>query len=95
LKFSEAKFIIFRSLNAHQVLIIVVDTRIFGCVADSLQQRRFAGISPTDYEDAKSSIFRSEFIWIKAAHGHGRGKGKERLRGNAAVMGHAGLLVAV
>jgi hypothetical protein len=76
---SEAEFIIFRSLNTHQVLIIVVDTRILGCVADSLQQRRFAGISPTDYKDAKSSIFGSEVIWIKVAHG--RGRGKERLRG--------------
>jgi hypothetical protein len=86
---SEAEFIIFRSLNTHQVLIIVVDARIFGCVADSLQQRRFAGISTTDYKDAKSSIFRSEFIWIKAAHGRGKawGKGKERLRGNAQRSG--------
>ena len=46
-------------MNAHQVLIIVVDTRILSCVADLLQERRFASISPTDYKDAKVSIFLS------------------------------------
>ena len=56
-------------MNPHQVLIIVVDTRILSCVADSLQERRFAGISPTDYKDTKVSIFRSEVIGIKVAHG--------------------------
>ena len=56
-------------MNTHQVLIIVViDTRIFGCVADSLQERRFASISPTDYKDAKVSIFRSEVVWITVVH---------------------------
>ena len=59
----------FRSMNTHQILIIlVVDTRILGRVADSLQDRRFARISPTDYKDAKASIFRSEVIGIKVAH---------------------------
>jgi hypothetical protein len=54
---SEAEFI-FRSMNTHQVLIIlVVDTRVLGCVADSLQERRFASISPTDYKDTKASIY--------------------------------------
>ena len=65
---SEAEFM-FRSLNTHQVLIIVVDTWILGCIADSLQERRFASISPTDYKDTKVSIFRSEVIGIKVAHG--------------------------
>ena len=65
---SEAEFI-FRFLNPHQVLIIVVDTRILSCVADSLQERCFASISPTDYKDTKVSIFRSEVIGIKVAHG--------------------------
>ena len=60
---SEAEFI-FRSLNTHQVLIIVVDTRILGCVADSLQQCCFASISPTNYKD---SIFRSDVIGISVA----------------------------
>ena len=57
----------------HQVLmVLVVDTRILGCVADSLQDRRFASISPTDYKDTKISIFRSEVIGI--AHGRCEGK---------------------
>ena len=56
-------------MNTHQVLIIiVVDARILGCVADSLQERRFAGISPTDYKDAKASIFRSKVVGITVVH---------------------------
>ena len=56
-------------MNTHQVLIIVViDARILVCVADSLQERRFAGISPTDYKDAKVSIFRSEGVGITVVH---------------------------
>ena len=51
------------SMNTHQVLVIViVDTRVLGCVADSLQERRFPSIGPTDYKDTKASIFRSEII---------------------------------
>ena len=57
-------------MNAHQIVIIlVVDTRVLSCVADSLQERRFARISPTDYKDTKASIFRSEVIAIAVAHG--------------------------
>jgi hypothetical protein len=56
-------------MNAYQVLIIlVVDTRVLGCVADSLQERRFTSISPTDYKDTKVLIFRSEVIGITVAH---------------------------
>jgi hypothetical protein len=51
------------SMNTHQVLaIVIVDTRVLGCVADSLQERRFPSIGPTDYKDTKASIFRSEII---------------------------------
>jgi hypothetical protein len=65
---SEAEFI-FRSINTHHVLIIlVVDTRVLGCVADSLQERSFASISTTDYKDTKASIFFSELIGIEVAH---------------------------
>jgi hypothetical protein len=71
LKMLEAEFIIFRSLNTHQVLImIVVDTRILGCVADSLQERSFASIGPSNYKDSKMSILCSEIIGITVAH-HG------------------------
>ena len=57
-------------MDTYQVLIIiVVDTRIFGCVADSLQERRFASISPTDYKNTKVSIFRSEVVGITVVHG--------------------------
>ena len=57
-------------MNTHQVLIIVVvDTRVLGCVADSLQERRFASISPTDYKDTKTSIFRSKVVEFTVAHG--------------------------
>ena len=56
-------------MNTHQVLIVlVVDTRVLGCVADSLQERRFASISPTDYKDTKASIFRSEVIESTVVH---------------------------
>ena len=65
---SDAEFM-FRSMNTHQVLIIlVIDTRVLGCVADSLQERRFAGISSTDYKNTKASICRSEVIGITVAH---------------------------
>ena len=57
-------------MNTHQVLIIVVvDTRIFGRVADSLQERRFASISPTNYKNTKVGIFRSEVVGITVVHG--------------------------
>ena len=56
-------------MNTHQVLIVlVVNTRILGCVADSLQECRFASISPTNYKDTKAFIFRSEVIVFTAAH---------------------------
>jgi hypothetical protein len=59
---SEAE-IMLNSMNTHQALtILVVDTRVLGCVADSLQERRFPSIGPTDYKDTKASIFRSEII---------------------------------
>ena len=65
---SEADFI-FGSINTHQVLIIVVvDTRILGGITDSLQECRFASISPTDYKNTKASIFRSKVIGIAVAH---------------------------
>ena len=60
---------IFRSMNTHQILIVlIVDTRVLGCVADSLQECSFASISPTDYEDTKAFIFRSEVIEFTAVH---------------------------
>ena len=66
---SEAEFI-FRSINTHQVLlIVVVDARILSCVADPLQERRFASIGPTDYKDTKVSIFRLEVVGITVFHG--------------------------
>ena len=58
----EAEFIL-SPMNTHQVLaILVIYTRVLGCVADSLQERRFSSISPTDYKDTKARIFHSEFI---------------------------------
>ena len=86
---SEAEFI-FRSMNTHQVLLIVVDTRILRCVADSLQERRFASIGPSDYKDTKVSIFRSEVIGITIAQhvvvDYHRVKIK-KLRGNKQYQG--------
>ena len=65
-------------MNTHQVLIIlVVDTRVLGCVADSLQERRFASISSTYYKYTKASICSSEVIGITVAHGRCGGEGKE------------------
>ena len=82
---SDAEFI-FRSMNTHQVLIIlVVDTRVLGCVTNSLQKRRFASVSSTDYKDTKTSIFRSEVIGITIAHGRcGWGVKRNYARGNSA-----------
>ena len=57
-------------MNTHQVLIIrVVDTRLFSCVADSLQKCRFTSISSTDYKYTKASISCSEVIEFTVAHG--------------------------
>ena len=67
MKFSEAE-IIFRSMNTHQVLIIVVETRILSCVANSLQESRFTSIGPSNYKDTKVSVFRSKVIGISVAH---------------------------
>ena len=61
---SEADFI-FRSMKTHQVLLIlVVDTRFLGCVADLLQEGRFASISLTDYKDTEAKV-----IGITVTHG--------------------------
>ena len=61
-------------MKTHQVLIIlVVDTRVFGCIADSLQERRFASISPSDYKDTEAGIFRPKVIRrLKVTVPHGR-----------------------
>ena len=67
MKISEAE-IIFRSMNTHQVLIIVVETRILSCIANSLQERRFTSIGPPNYKDTKVSVFRSKVIGISVAH---------------------------
>ena len=57
-------------MKTHQVLfILVVDTWVLGCIADSLQERCFASISPSDYKDAKAFISLSKLIGIKVAHG--------------------------
>ena len=57
-------------MKTHQVIIIlVVDTRVFGCVADSLQERCFASIGPSDYKDTKAGICRSKIITITVIHG--------------------------
>ena len=50
-------------MNTHQLhILLVVDTRVLSCVANSLQERRFASISLTDYKDTKASILPSEVI---------------------------------
>ena len=55
-------------MNTHQVLLIVEDTRILGCVTDSLQEGCFASIGPSDYKYTKVSILCSEVIGITIAH---------------------------
>ena len=56
-------------MNTHQVLIIlVVDTRVLGCVADPLQKRRFASISPTNHKNTKARILLSDVIGITVVH---------------------------
>jgi hypothetical protein len=60
-------------MNTHQVLLIlVVDVRALGCFADSLQERRFARISPTDYKDTKASTCTCHSEVIGIAHHDGR-----------------------
>ena len=78
-----SEVVIFRSMNAHQVLIfIVVDTRIVCCVADSLQERSYASIGTTDYKNTKASIFCSEIIGFAVDHGRcGEGTSWERRSG--------------
>jgi hypothetical protein len=68
------------SMNTHQVLItLVVDTRVLCCVADLLQERRLASISPTYYKDTKTNIFFSEVIGIST------GEVYCSMRGNATL----------
>ena len=62
--------VIFKSTNTHQVLIVVVDTRVLGSVADTLQEGCFTSVSPTDYKYSKASILRSEVIVITVAIAH-------------------------
>ena len=64
---SEAEFI-FKSMNTHQVLLIVVDTRVLGCVTDSLQERSLSSIGPSDYKYTKVSVLCSEVVGITIAH---------------------------
>ena len=60
--------------KTYQVLIVlIVDTRVLGRIADSLQERRFACISPSNYKNTKAGIFPSKFIGIKVAHVVGDG----------------------
>ena len=57
-------------MNTHQILfVVVVDTRVIGCITNTLQERCFASISPTNYKNTKSSILRSLFISIRIVHG--------------------------
>ena len=75
-------------MNTHQVLIIIIDTRILCCVTDPLQERRFASIGPSDYKYTEVSVFRSELIGIAVAH-HGRCVREYRIRGNNITVAHA------
>jgi len=60
----EAEFTL-SPMSTRQVLIIlVIYTRVLGCVADFLQERRFSRIGPTDYKDTKARIFLSEIIGV-------------------------------
>ena len=59
-------------MSTYQVLIVIVDTRVLGGIADSLQEGRFASIGPTDHKNTKASIFRSEIIGITVDVAHGR-----------------------
>jgi len=57
--------LILSPMNTRQVLTtLVIYTRVLGCVADSLQERRFSRISPTDYKDTKARIFHSKIIGV-------------------------------
>ena len=72
--------------NHHVLIILVVYTRVLGCVADPLQDRRFSSISSTDYKDTKVSICRSEVIRITVAHNRSSCGYTKKLRGNIAVI---------
>ena len=75
-------------MDTHQVLPIVVYTRILRCVTDSLQEGRFASIGPSDYKYTEVSVFRSELIGIAVVH-HGRCVREYRIRGNNITVAHA------
>ena len=67
---SEVKFVFNEHLPqaSDQVSAILVDRKVFGCIADSLEERRFARIIPTNYKDMKGSIFCSDVIGIAVAY---------------------------
>jgi len=45
---------------AYQVFLLVVNARIFSCVAHPLEQRRFSSIRSTDNKDTKATVFGSQ-----------------------------------
>ena len=65
----EVEFIFISRNTCHVLIILVIYTRVLSCVADSLQERRFASIGPTDYKDTEVRVFLSELIdGIEVAH---------------------------
>jgi len=74
---------------SHQVFVLVVNARIFSCVAHPLEQRRFSSIRSTDNKDAKVAVFGSEFRslfrvdWSCCYSGCGEARGMRRVGGSA------------
>ena len=74
---------------AYQVFLLVVNARIFSCVAHPLEQRRFSSIRSTDNKDTKAAVFGSEFCsflrvdWSCFCSGCGEARGMRRFGGSA------------
>jgi len=59
-----------RLTGTYQVFIFfIIDTRLLVCVADSLQESCFAGVSTTDDKNAKLTVFLPNFIVVAHVDG--------------------------
>jgi len=47
--------------KTHQILPVIIDTRIISRITDTLQESRLAGVCTTDYKNTKMSISLATF----------------------------------
>jgi hypothetical protein len=56
--------------ETHQILSFIINARVLGCIADSLQDCSFTSVGPTDNENTKVVVFRASVEGVEEA-GHG------------------------